>query len=51
MDSQGNQFNDPNCAVYQRKIEDGEEIDRESLRARITPPNLVISDSIRRPAA
>jgi len=44
VDSEGKEYDETERAIYQRLIDDADVIDRESLRARITPPNLVMTD-------
>jgi glyoxylase-like metal-dependent hydrolase (beta-lactamase superfamily II) len=45
FDSEGNEQSETDRAIYSRILEDREEIDREFLRAKVTPPAIVFSDS------
>ena len=45
VDSEGNSRNDIERMVYQRILDDEEVIDHEFLRARVTPPDTVFTDS------
>ena len=45
VDSEGNEQSDTDRAIYKRILEDEEEIDRDFLRAKVTPPNIVFTDS------
>ncbi len=44
LDSEGNERNDIDRAVYADMLEHGDEIDKEFMRAKVTPPNIVFSD-------
>jgi cyclase len=44
VDSEGDEYDETERAIYQRLIDDGALIDRESVRSRVTPPNVVIND-------
>ena len=44
FDSEGNEQSDIDRDIYKRIIEDGEEIDTEFMRAKVTPPDIVFTD-------
>jgi len=45
FDSEGTEQSDTDRAIYARILEDRDAIDREFLRAKVTPPTVVFSDS------
>jgi len=45
VDSEGNEVGTIDVEIYKRILADEEEIDREFLRAKVTPPNVVFKDS------